>query len=174
MAAFDATFLVFLLDPEVKPPIDPATGQLVTYAKERIEHLITTLEQTAAKVVIPTPALSEFLVKAEAASGQYLDLIRKRSVFQVAPFDTRCAVELAAMNAAALATGDKFTGAKDPWQKVKFDRQIVAIAKVFRQDTIYSDDPSVCQFAKNNGLKAYSVHELDLPPEEAQRRLDLD
>ncbi len=172
MAAFDATFLVLLLDPDITPPNDPETGQPVTHAKERIEHLITTLEQSASKIVIPTPALSEFLVKADQASGEYLDIIRRRSVFQVAPFDTRCAVELAAMNAAILAGGDKFAGATDPWQKVKFDRQIVAIAKVTSEDTIYSDDPGVRKFAKANGLKAYGVHDLDLPPEDAQKKLD--
>lgn len=171
MAAFDATFLVLLLDPNTPPPIDPATDQPVVHAKERIEHLITTLEQSAAKVVVPTPALSEFLVKAEAASSTYLDIMRRRSVFQIAPFDTRCAIELAAMNAHALASGDKFSGSTEPWQKVKFDRQIVAIAKVSGEDTIYSDDPGVRKFAQANGLKAYGVHDLGLAPEDMQGKL---
>ena len=81
MAVFDATFLVLLLDPEINPPIDPATNQPVTHAKERIEHLINILEQSAGKVVIPTPALSEFLVGAGQASGEYLEIMRKRAVF---------------------------------------------------------------------------------------------
>lgn len=173
MAAFDTTFLVLLLDPNIQAPIDPETGNPVNHAKERIEHLITTLEQSAAKAVVPTPALSEFLVKAEAASGTYLEIMRSRAVFQIAPFDTRCAVELAAMNAAAKASGDKFLGATDSWQKVKFDRQIVAIAKVSGEDTIYSDDLGVRKFAKANGLKAYGVHDLELPPEDAQKKLNL-
>ncbi len=173
MAVFDATFLVLLLDPNTQPPIDPETGEAVAHAKERIEHLITTLDQSAAKVVVPTPALSEFLVKSDAASSTYLDIMHKRSVFQIAPFDTRCAVELAEMNANALASGDKFSGSVEPWQKVKFDRQIVAIAKVSGEDTIYSDDPGVRKFAQANGLKAYGVHDLALPPEDAQRSLDI-
>ena len=174
MAVFDATFLVLLLDPKTSPPIDPATKQPVTRAKERIEHLINLLEQSAGKVVIPTPALSEFLIKADQASGEYLDIMRKRAVFQIAPFDTRCAVELAALNASVMASGSKMGGSTESWQKVKFDRQIVAIAKVSGEDTIYSDDLGVRNFAKSIGIAAYGVHDLVLPPEDAQRKLDLD
>ena len=174
MAVFDATFLVMLMDPQANPPVDPSTGQPTTHCKERIEYLITRLEQSAEKVVIPTPALSEFLVKAEQAAGEYLNFFSKRAVFQIAPFDTRGAVELSVLNATALASGDKFSGSKEPWQKVKFDRQIVAIAKVAGHKTVYSDDPGLRKFAVAIGLQAYGVHDIDLPPADAQGNLDLD
>ncbi len=172
MAIFDATFLVLLLDPEANPPIDPETGQPVTYAKERVEYLIKIMEQTGGKVVVPTPALSEYLVKADVAGPVRLQMMEKRSVFQIASFDKRAAVELAALTREALKD-DKFGGVDEPWQKVKLDRQIVAIAKVAGEKEIYSDDTGIRKFAKQAGIKPIRAADLDLPPEDAQRKLDL-
>lgn len=64
MIVFDASILLFLLAPEARPPNDPKTGQPVTRCKERIEHLIATLERDRTKVIVPTPVLSEVLVRA--------------------------------------------------------------------------------------------------------------
>lgn len=66
MVVFDASVLLLLLDPDASPPNDPATGQPIEHAKARIEHLIATLERQRTKVIIPTPVLSEVLVRAGA------------------------------------------------------------------------------------------------------------
>ena len=58
--------------------------------------------------------------------------------------------------------------------KVKFDRQIVAIAKVEGAHTIYTDDDDVVGYASQVGLKARRTAELELPPEDPQRSLDFD
>jgi hypothetical protein len=55
-------------------------------------------------------------------------------VFYVVPFDTLAAIELAVMTRNALAAGDKRAGSKESWAKVKFDRQIAAIARVTRRE----------------------------------------
>ena len=67
MAVFDSTVLLYLLEPDAQTPRDPATGAPVADARQRIEHLIETLERKNEVVVIPTPVLSEVLVRADSA-----------------------------------------------------------------------------------------------------------
>ena len=174
MVVFDATVLLPLLWPNVPPPRDPITNDPVTKFRERIDHLIDNLEKSRTKILIPTPALSEILVRAGTAGPQYLAHINSSSVFRVVPFDERAAVEVAAMTHDALKSGDKRAGGEGAWTKIKYDRQIVAIAKAERVITIYSDDGNVRKFGTSAGLSVIRIAELPLPPEDAQRILDLD
>lgn len=50
--------------------------------------------------------------------------------------------------------------------KIKFDRQIVAIAIVEGAAVAYSDDRDVITYAKEAGLKGYRLEDLPLPPED--------
>jgi hypothetical protein len=45
MVVFDATTLLFLLDPEVKIPTDPKTGETVAGVNERMALLVSELEK---------------------------------------------------------------------------------------------------------------------------------
>ena len=107
MVVFDATILIALLYPDATVPLNPDTKQPVPAFRERIEYLVKSLEKTREKIVIPTPALSEILVRAESAGPKYLSRIRSSSVFRPAPFDDVCAIEVAAISKGAIATGDK-------------------------------------------------------------------
>lgn len=149
---FDATILLALLQPDSLPPRHPDTNEPVDSVRERIDYLIRRLEEEGAKIVIPTPALSEVLVRADGAVPRYLQEISSASVFRSAPFDERCAVELAAMTRSAIDSGDKKGGQDTTWAKVKFDRQIVAIAKVEGVSTLYSDDKGIETLAADNEL----------------------
>ena len=63
--------------------------------------------------------------------------------------------------------GDKRSGRPKeltPWQKVKFDRQIVAIAKVRGATEIYSDDQDIATFGADAGIPVCPVAEVPLPP----------
>jgi hypothetical protein len=62
---------------------------------------------------------------------------------------------------------------RETWAKLKFDRQIIAIAKVNCAKSIYSDDFGVKSVATANGLKTVHTWELPLPPTAAQGELDL-
>ena len=68
----------------------------------------------------------------------------------------------------AIADGDKREGLDATWSKVKFDRQIVAIARVSQVSTVYSDNENLGKIAKVQGLNVVTVGELPLPPEDAQ------
>ena len=73
-----------------------------------------------------------------AASQQIVDHLQKYSVFSIEPFDTRAAIEVAAMTRDALTAGNKRGNSSATWAKVKYDRQIVAIAKVHGATGFYS------------------------------------
>ena len=174
MVVFDATTLLLLLSPTVPPPVDPTTHMPVEHARERIDHLVKELEQSRIKIIIPTPALSEILVRAGTAGLAYLDRLNTSAAFRIVSFDQRAAVEVAAMTRDAMATGNKRGGAQGTWAKVKFDRQIVAIAKVEGANIIYSDDEDVRRLAIQSGITAIRIAELPLPPEMAQGRIDFE
>jgi predicted nucleic acid-binding protein len=172
MVVFDNAVLTLLLWDQARPPIDPATGKPVERCKERMELLVTALHKSKQTILIPTPVVSEVLT---VSSGglRYLTILQKSSVFKIEPFDTRAAIELAEMNKVILAAGDKKAGIDAPWQKLKVDRQIIAIAKVAGAKIIYTNDGSLSATAERVGLKAIGVHELPLPlkDDEAQSNL---
>ena len=97
MPVFDATALLHFLEPQAPAPIDPETNEPLTDAKARIDFLIDTLEDQGETIIIPTPALSEVLVHADAAGPEYLKILNNTRCFRVEPFDERAAVELAVM-----------------------------------------------------------------------------
>jgi predicted nucleic acid-binding protein len=165
MVSIDAGVLGLLLYPNVKPPDDPKTKKPVERASERIEKLQEDLDLARERIIIPTPALSEFLVLAGKAGSQYLNEISNQPIFYIKPFDQMAAVELAAMELMARTKGAKRLPAPSdtPWQKVKFDRQIVAISKLHGAHTIYSDDRDIRNIAEDIGIKVVSCWELDLP-----------
>lgn len=66
----------------------------------------------------------------------------------------------------AIQEGDKKAGATGPWAKVKFDRQIVAIAKVQGADVIYSDDEDIVRYASRVNISVVRVADLPIPPPE--------
>ena len=174
MAVFDATTLLLFLEPDASAPLDPATNEPVTNAKARIEHLIETLEKGSETIVIPTPALSEVLVHANDAGPPYLDILNTTRWFRIEPFDQRAAVELASMTREALREGNLRAGTQATRSKLKFDRQIIAIALTQNQTTIYSDDKDIATLAEPLGLEVIPVHALPVPPEDAQGTLQLE
>ena len=84
-----------------------------------------------------------------------------------------CRPPLAAMMRAAIAEGNKKVLSAAPWDKVKYDRQIVAIAKVAEATAIYSDDKGIRSIAKSVDIPVISFADLPLPPETAQKELPL-
>jgi predicted nucleic acid-binding protein len=164
MIAVDNTLLTLLLHPSARPPQDPSTGLPVSDLRDRIDLLIETLDRDRDQIIIPAPVLSEFLILAGKDGPKYLNEINRKGIFRVEAFDTRAAVELAAIELTIKRTkADKRDGAQGTWAKVKFDRQIVTIAKVNRATKIYSDDEGVEKFAKRCGIPVVKTWEMPLP-----------
>lgn len=166
MVVMDSTFVGMMLHPKAKVPEDPATKKPVTRAPDRIQKLLQDLTTEQERIVIPTPALAEFLVLAAKEAPRYLSEIHSMRSIWIRPFDEMAAVELAAIDVMAKDTGNKRDplGSDRPWQKVKIDRQIVAIAKALGAKAIYSDDPDIKKLGGKQDLKVISSWELALPP----------
>lgn len=156
MVGFDTTFLTLMFVPDAKHPLPDA--------KQRVEFLLRDLNGRGDQILIPTPALSEILVKSGKARNDILQTLTKNPRFLIAPFDMRAALELSVMTDAAMKTSDKRKGAQGTWTKVKFDRQIVAIGKVERVDCIYSEDADVRSIGTREGVLVRGVEDIVIPP----------
>ncbi len=164
MVVFDAAHLLLLINPATGKPLD-FEGKPVERVEERIAHLIGHLERAKIKIIVPTPALAELLVNAGKPGPEIIEMFNKSAVFRIVPFDTLAAIEVAAVTRAAKAAGDKRGGLAGTWAKVKYDRQIVAIAKVAQATMIYSDDDDIRRLAENANIPVTRVAELPLPPD---------
>jgi predicted nucleic acid-binding protein len=173
LVVFDTQFLALLLHPGARLPNDPATNLPIQNAPARIELLVATLEDQNATILIPTPALAEFLVLAESDGPKYLSELKDLAAFKIEPFDELAAVEAGAMEVAARAMGDKRAGAEGDWQKVKVDRQVIAIAKTRGVVSIYSDDPDIRKLGERENLTVIGTHQL-LAPDPESGKLDFD
>ncbi|PZQ48766.1 MAG: hypothetical protein DI556_13185 [Rhodovulum sulfidophilum] len=177
MVVFDTSVLLLALDPSTAPPLDPVTKTPLPRAIERVEHLIHQLAEEKQTIIIPTPVLTEIMVYAATAGVRWLQYFNGTAVFRIAPFDQRAAIEAAISIKDSLDRGGLRIDATDSGVsrgKVKFDRQIVAIAKVEGADAIYSDDDHIASIGKATGLRVHRTWELDLPPEDPQHSMKFD
>ena len=169
MVVLDATVLMLLLQPAAGVPND-AEGRPVERAVERIQYLVEQMEAQSVTIVIPTPALAEVLVRVGAkAAEQLVERLNRYWILRTEPFDVRAAVEVAAMTRDALAGGSRRGGSDDVWAKIKYDRQIVAIAKVNGASAIYSDDAGLRRTAARSEIDVIGLADLPLPPKAAER-----
>jgi len=174
MVVFDATMLMLLIRPDSGKPIDSATGNAVEHVQERIAHFVAQSDTARIRIGIPTPALSEVLVRSGAAAAKIVEKIKEFSVFEILPFEELSAIEVALMTRNALDSGDKKSGSREVWSKIKYDRQIVAIARVRQATAIYTDDSGLRAIAENLNIPVVGVSDLVLPPEKAQGVLPLE
>ena len=170
MVAFDSTILSLLIFPDADLRAGTNAAP-VEHARARVLALVETLDRAGEVVLIPAPALAEVLVTQGANVQEILTLLQGRSVIRIGTFDQRAAVELALRLRAAIDAGDFREGLKITKGEMKFDRQIVAIAKVNGAATLYSDDENLALFAKACDLQVKRVS--DLPISATQQQLEL-
>lgn len=173
MVVFDATMLMLMLRPNSGRPVD-SNGQPISQVPERIAHLVQSLEKSRTRIIVPTPALSEVLVRSGTAAPGIVETFSRSAVFRIVPFDSLAAIEAAVMTRTAIDAGGKRGGSEATWAKVKFDRQIVAIAKVTQATAIYSDDGDVRTIAAGEDIPVIGLPELPLPPQNPQIELKLE
>lgn len=173
MVVFDATMLMLLIRPESGRPIDSSTGKPVEHVNERIAYFVEQRDKSKTRIGIPTPALSEVLVRSGSMAIKVVEKIKEFAVFEILPFDELGAIELAIMTRNAIDGGDKKSGSTENWNKVKFDRQIMAIARVRQATALYTDDSGLRNLASSLDMQVYGIVDLDLPPETAQGFLNL-
>lgn len=159
MKICDSSYLIAFLHPNPNPPMD-RQGKPVTEFRERISFLTEELSAANDIIGIPTPALAETLVRSGPNRAQYMKVLGDSWKFQLLPFDSRAAIEVADLIAAVKTNKEKW----DTWAKVKFDIQIVSIAKAEAATIIYSDDQHIENLAKRLNIRVVRICDLPLPP----------
>lgn len=163
MVIIDANVLIALVSKKTHPD-DLA----------RLEGLLVDVSKTKSHIGIPTPALAEFLVRTDAATQGVFSALERKSAVRVLPFDKKAAYECAQLDRAAREKGNKRGSATgSAYQKVKVDRQIVAIAKAVGATAIISDDAGLRSVGKDAGLLVRPVCDLPIPESARQHALDL-
>lgn len=142
--------------------------------RARLDHFLDAVSKGKKKLIIPTPVIAEYLVRADAAGLEWLDTLEKRSGIEVVPFDRIAAFETAQMDRAALGAGDKRDGSHEPWQKIKIDRQIVGVAKAVGARACITSDAGLKQTALRAGVQVFSIDDLELPLSARQGLLPLE
>jgi hypothetical protein len=169
---FDTSTLSVLLNPHCRIPIDPATGVPVTQTRARVEILVHSLNKARQRIIPPTPVIAELLTAIGPTAQEYVDIVARSRVFEIAAFDERAAVELAILNRGVFARQDDPRA--EPYQKIKIDRQILAIMKSRNVEVVYIDDRKAASRAQACGLKVVHLHELMEPAQDRQMRLALE
>lgn len=163
MKICDSSYLIALLHPNPTPPKD-RQGNPVTRFQERISNLVGELSASNDILGIPTPALAETLVRSGPNRARYMKILGDSWKFQIIPFDSRAAIEAAELIAAVKNNRDKW----DTWAKIKFDIQIVAIAKAEGAIVIYSDDGDIENYAKRFDIRVIRICDLPLSPDKSE------
>lgn len=148
---------------------DPENGSEISDPKLRIEALIDMVESCGGLIIIPTPVLAEYLVGIDKNDHQnQLGLIQRKSCFEIASFDEIAAIECAQMPSIKEL---KAMMKSDTANKVKFDRQIISIAKSLNVDEIWTHDIGVFKRCKEMGMTVKSL--ADIEPAPSQFLIDM-
>ena len=79
--------LLLLLDPNAAAP--------EKNARAKVQYLVAEMERSGTRIAIPTPALSEVLVRrGPVRAHEVVARINEHPVFSIEPFDARAAIEL--------------------------------------------------------------------------------
>lgn len=157
--AFDASILIDLFNPHLKGD-----------RRAKLDHLVGELQKQRSKILIPTPALTELMVRAGKAREEIHQKLSVKSAFQITPFDSRSAMECALLLQDALDGKSKQNISR---AKVKFDWQIVAIAAAHNATVIYSDDSDIAKYGRRANIAVTKTDDLPLPASARQGNLAL-
>lgn len=162
----DTNFLICVLD---------INGEVFgEETRAKLDFFLANVDRAKSKLVIPTPVYAEFLIKAERASVEALKEFQSKRFVEVVPFDLAAAYECSLLDRAAInGSKDKKDGVDESWQKIKIDRQIVAIAKTKGCGLMVSQDVSVAANCVRVNIDVMNIDDLPLPPDFAQKELPL-
>jgi hypothetical protein len=164
---FDSSLMLLLTDDlALAPPHPDDQRQDAAGARDRLTFLLETLDDERTHIVLPAPVLTELLVSARSDVGATLGVLNGLARIRIEGFGQRAAIECAEM-LRRTARG------KGPKSKVKFDHQIVAIAKIVDAAVVYSDDQDVRSLCEREGLVCKGVWKLPLRPVDPQASLPL-
>ena len=168
MVIFDTSVLLLLIDPKAKPPKDNKMDAPVERAYERVANLVSSLKIQNKIVFIPAPVLCEAMIGFGKSTEEYMNIFEKEYEFIIIEFGQKAAIEAVQLIKKAIGgegLGKYAADHNTTREKMKFDLQIMAIAKVKKVHTIYPDDRDIHRYAEELGITAYGAADLPLPPE---------
>lgn len=134
---------------------------------------IARAEKERRKLIIPTPVTAELLTAIGPTSADYIRVVNRKAVFEVRAFDEIAAMELAFLNRDIYASQDRKNGI-EPWQKMKVDRQIIAIAKIAGCEKILTEDGGLGNRARLCDIEPLKLVDLPVPDSARQGELHLE
>jgi hypothetical protein len=158
----DNTIFTLVVNPKALPCPQWHTGSPIDHHEARIQAMIDRHSSAKDKIIVPMPSFAEALVSAPDTS-KILDEMRKFAAIEPVPFDQRAAIELA-----EFMRGNR-KSPETPWQKVKLDCQIVAVAVAAGAEILYSDDKGQSALCNEIGLKVLHSWDMELPDDYRQK-----
>lgn len=167
----DTNILIQMMMDADKPLYNLVTGQILDRTAARAAALLDALDKKGGSIIIPAPVLSEFMVGIKPEDrASYLAVISRRAVFEIRPFDARAALECAVMISPAemrQATTPEATKAK-----LRFDRQILAIALAVGAAEIWTHDRGIRDKALELGMmRVASLADIEPIPEQVEMEM---
>jgi predicted nucleic acid-binding protein len=139
----------------------------------RFQGLLTRAKEGGVSIGVPAPVFAEFLVKTNDATTEMLLAVERKRGLRILPFDKRVAHECALLDRAAIAGGNKKGASTQSWQRVKIDRQILAIARANNATLLLTSDTDMTSMANRLGLNVQKVVDLPIPDDRRQTSLSL-
>lgn len=138
----------------------PRTGNIVDNPEGRAEALLDLMTSKADRILIPTPALSEILVRVEdhELHREYLSVINSMACFDLINFDA-----ISAINCAQLVNNTELKqlkGVEDDKKKISFDRQIIAMTQAHGGDQLWTHDRKMLAKAEAVGIVVKSLADV--------------
>lgn len=164
IVVLDSSILISAFDPSAAPAPD-LEGKAVSYAVERIQYFVDSSAHHDRQILLPTPVIAELLSASNVEEDALTEALIGNSAFLIAGYDQRAAIINAQMNKNATASGNLKAGSEQPRQIVKFDRQILAIAKLHGASAVYCGDKNMAAHARHYGLSPLCAVDMELPPE---------
>lgn len=141
---------------------NPENGLEILDPLRRVEALIDMIENSGGTIIIPTPVLAEYLVGIDKKDHQtHLNMIQQQSCFEIVSLDEIAAIECAQMPSLKEL---KLMMKSDTANMVKFDRQIISIAKALNVDEVWTHDKGVYNLCKKMGIVVKCLADIDPAP----------
>ncbi len=144
-------------------------------SSEEYTNIISLFQDAKRKgyyIGIPTPVIAEFLVIDNDIRTQFFEIFKNNKSIKILPFDLKSAYECSDIEAYARKTGNKLhplPKESEPYQKVKIDRQILAIALSNNAKLLVTNDIPLKKISEAHGvLEVKLISEL---PGEMQKTI---
>lgn len=155
---FDSSFVVAAFDPVV---VSAGGAEPNEDWRPRLDQCLLRLDREKARIVVPTPVLAEVFVKRPERMGGFLRTRQRSSRFLIGEFGAAAAAVAADLMQRHWPS-PKARSIEWSRHRLKFDLQILAIARVANATCIYTNDKELAELARAERISA--VRFRDLPP----------